>query len=259
MQTTRFVNPNYAVRYITGAALPVVKTPTPAAHPNYPASNLITTDRYVQTQLTATGGDMVIYIDIGGSKTVDVVGFLNMAPIGGPYPTTFWVQASNSAPPDTLNNWPGITPQLSCGGLADYLYPVAPVVYRYWKWTFPFMFNDLALGKLVAGRMVDLGIAFSPGSTDTVLRQRVRNRSVAGAPVGTTTGLDRVRADLQFINVTETTKNTLVTMAKAAPVPMLDAYGRAMEVDLSTDALPVTAVFGPPDIFTVNMTLEQMP
>lgn len=136
----------------------------------------------------------------------------------------------------------------------------AAVTYRYWFPNIQFAsFGLWSLGKFVLGTLVDFGIAFSPGSSETIIRQRVHNRSVSGAMLSTTTGPNRKALSYSFNSIPLSLRDVLVAAVASAPFLIITPYGEVMEVDTPADGLTVVSTWGAPELFDVQLNVESLP
>lgn len=253
--TTRYVTTNWAA-----VASTVLKTPLPAADPNFPVANIKDPDRYVVHSYPATSSDCVYMLDVGLSHTITHVGFLNLHRGG----TELLPTSVNIERGTTFGSWTAALPGASTlainAGVRDGAAALAsPVTDRYWRFTFPIPISGFALGKLLVASTADLGIAYSPGTTEEVVRQRTSNRNAMGARLVTETGPARRRFTLRYNSVPQATRDSLVAMASAAPLVLLHANGSVAECDLATDGIEVTHRWGPPDLYDAAIELEQLP
>lgn len=253
--TTRFVTRNYATKTSASAIYPLLKN-SPLEDADFPASNLLRSDRYVVWHCPGTaGGTLSIDIDLGPNPQVAVWGFLNL---NTPqlYPYTGTLYAGTVYPFDA--SWVQ-TDTFNAVGMRDYLCQLPSVVTkRYWRLTLANCYYDFWLSKLVLGSMTDLGRVWSPGSVRRLKRQRVHQQNVAGLPLTTVTGPDRYRWELAFNAVNAADRSSLMTAVRNGPVPAL-LNGVQAEVDLVDDEFVETHVFGPPDLYDIAFALEQLP
>ena len=253
MANTLWVKRNHAAQTST-----VFKTPLPEADPNYPVTNLRDPDRYVVTVYPVGGAfDAIYYLDIGVNRTTHVAGLLGLTQGNGLFPQSWYLRRGAVFPED--GSWADV---VSGQGLdqnqRDDLYTLpAPVTSRYWKFTLPGASFGYSLGKFLLGETLDLGVSFSPGSSETLIRQRVGNQTVMGVNFKTTTGPDRRRFSLLFAAVPGTLKDNLVAMATAAPFVFIHPTFGLCEADLVDDSLTVANRFG--DVWDITLEVEQLP
>lgn len=144
----------------------------------------------------------------------------------------------------------------------DFLYELpSPVTHRYYEFEFPAVFNEFALSAFVAAQTLDLGIAYSPGSTDALIKQVVENQTVDGTTTLTTTGRDRQRFRSMFANITQAKRDALFDAARAKSIilmhPRADTSG--VECRLLGNEIEAQHDFATPDVYTVTLNLETMP
>lgn len=254
--------------HATGTSM-TIRTTTPPEDPLFPASNLRVPDRYLVWGVPATGGDVTLGIDVGPGRTTHVVGihgFVNDA--SAVFPNTWSCDGGNVWPRD--GTWAAVVPPrwlLSTVGTLpqgskrdDGLVLGAPVTYRYFEWRFAFnSLSGFSLGNLLAGQIDDLGIAYSPGSTEETIRARVTHRNAIGAPRVSEPGRPRSRRTLQFNAVPEAMLTKLRQMAAAAPVSIVDPFSVVAQYDVREDGISINHRHGPPDLYDVTLALESLP
>lgn len=136
----------------------------------------------------------------------------------------------------------------------------APVTFRYYFPNVQFAnFAKWGVGKYVIGRLTDLGIAYSPGSAEATLLQRVHNRAVSGALLTTSTGPNRKRITYLFRSVPTSVRDVLVSAVAGAPFLMLTPFGESLELDVPEDGLTVANTWGAPDLFDITLSAESLP
>lgn len=142
------------------------------------------------------------------------------------------------------------------------------IIARYWFVTVDDTPDGFSLGSILLGNIVDdLGIAYSPGSSETSVLRRVHNTTAnmvtTSATVGTTV---KKRISYRFSNVDATTKVTLRGYAEASPVLMLlpgpDVYGTSRELyemDFADDGFVSETVWGTPEVYNCTLSGESLP
>ena len=135
----------------------------------------------------------------------------------------------------------------------------ANVSYRYYEFTFGSCFAPFLIGKFVAASMVDLGIAFSPGSSETSVLAKVYNRAADQSLRSTTVGPSRKRIDYQFLRVPQTILDAIRTAHASAPFTILTPYGETLEAEPTEGELSTNVVWGTPDLYDVVLSAEQLP
>jgi len=249
---------NRAVKSTPASTYPALAN-VPPEDADYPASNLLRPDRYTLWKCPASPtGDVTIDIDLGANVSIGTVGVLNLIKADGGIDPMFmaWYYGT------TYGSWTNLATGISLLGGRDVISAYTPVSARYWRVVFDrYADGVFTLGKLFLGSApATLGsIIMSPGSTRTTILQRVRNRTVSGVPVVSTTGPNRYRWDYQFLRVGQTTRDSLYQLAVYAPLLIVDTYNTAMEVDVIEDSFVESVVFGPTPVFDVSLSLEQLP
>ena len=135
----------------------------------------------------------------------------------------------------------------------------APASARYVRFVFTFAAGDFTLGKFLVGTLLDLGIAYSPGSTETLVKNGVANRGANGAKLFTQTGQDTARMSMVFSRVPQTTKDALMTRAEGRVITLIHPTLGAMEAALADDELEATHLWSSPDLWDITLNLERMP
>jgi hypothetical protein len=138
-----------------------------------------------------------------------------------------------------------------------YLLP-APVTMRYVKFIFAFAAGNFVLGKFLAGPVTDLGIAYSPGSVEAVVKNGVSNKTVAGMRTFTQTGQDSARVSMLFSRIPGGTKDAIVAQASKRSFVMVHPTLGGMEFATAKDEVEATHLWASPDLWDVTLDLEQL-
>lgn len=142
-----------------------------------------------------------------------------------------------------------------------------PSTARYWEFEFPAVFQPFALGSFLAGQVYDTGALYSPGSSDSTVRQVVENVAVDGTTTMTRTGPTRKRFKVQFQNVTQAFRDAVLDATfpidtRPTSVVLLHPHGLATgwcECRVVGNEVEVTHVWSPPDLYSIALNLETMP
>lgn len=253
--TTRLLLSNLAVKTSATSTYPRLRN-TPSALVNYPATNVLNPDRTVVWAVGSVVGDHVLDFDLGAAKSVNLLGVHGWT-VNYVMPSQMQVFAGAVYPFDSSWVYAGAE-SYGLAGRRDALWMLSETLsYRYWRFQFNLNISGFQLGKCVLGMASDLGIAFSPGSTDTLVRPRVSTPMVDGIQTKTVTGLNYRRLGMQFLRVPQSIRDTLMSAAERGPVSLLDPYGRAFEIDL--DELTATAIWGDPDLYDVAFEVQSLP
>ena len=222
---------NYASRSTT-----VIKSPVPVADPNYPVANIKSGDRTVVWSCPPGGGDVTLYLDIGAGHTTTHVGLLGYQT--ALFPNTWGVQAENVFPFD--GSVVNITPMLQPTARDVFYALPAPVTYRYWGITLYSDISGFTLAAPLIGQFTDLGVNFSPTSTEDFVRQRVRNVLSDGTPSIAETGLPRRHFVWYFLAAQQAVRDALFNAAAVTPGTLIDWQGRMFQYELTGDLITHT-------------------
>jgi hypothetical protein len=260
MINTRYIQRNHVTSF--GAS---IKTPLPAEDPNFPSSNLLDADRKILYACPATGGNVSAFFDIGSSKTTDHIGLLGYTIVNAAQPGLCVFNAGNVFPKD--GTWVSIdsvtiasaaVPQANSVDFSKDL--VSPVVYRYWELAFQNNFQGFIMSKPLIGQTADLGLGYASGTSESMKRSRIREPGAFGrSSVVSETGPITHDLELMFPAVTDTLRTTWRSLAQTAPFLLLHPILGIMEVDLAEDELQCVHRFGPPNLWDINVRLEQLP
>lgn len=136
----------------------------------------------------------------------------------------------------------------------------AAVIVRYVTFTVNSVFTSWAVGKLLVGRTTDLGIAYSPGSTEAIVKRGVDNVTVEGARTFTRTGADGLKFSMQFQAVPDSVKTTLFATVSADRVlALIHPVHGIVEAFVSDDEFEATHRWGSPDLWDLTLNLETLP
>jgi hypothetical protein len=234
-----------------------------------PAANVLDSERYVVAAFPTplSGNEVIIEVDLGGGgQTVDMLGLLNVlnpldgATHTGVNPQTCTVWADVSTPVAENVNTQVASLNFATNGFnvrktpRDLITTIVPLTKRYWRFHLLNCFDGLIVGTVLLGRMQDMGRAYSPGSSEDPVHQKIRAKSVMGAEVATTVGPNRVHVVLQWNSITRAMLDNLLFMFTLSPVPVITPTGDGMELDINTDSLRTSIVWGTPELW--NVTVE---
>ena len=168
----------------------------------------------------------------------------------------------------TFNDYKDVTNGGTNIPVGDFVLELAtPITARYIEFEFPAVFQPFSLSCFVAAQVLDMGIVYTPGSTDAIVRQFVENQTVEGTTTLTRTGPDRQRFRTMFANITQAQRDALFALAAPADARLSSLvllhpqapFTSIVECRLVGNEIEATHVFGPPDLYSVTLTLETMP
>ena len=153
-----------------------------------------------------------------------------------------------------------LTPVLSVGGVRDFAVELgAPVTYRFLRFVMGGSVTPYSLGKFLAGRVLDFGFAYGPGSTDALEVVGASNRSVSGLRTFTRTGPDQRRFGMRFPNATQAQRDALFAAAAQRQFTMLHPTFGVCDVQLANDAIEAAHLLAAPDLFDITLNVETLP
>jgi hypothetical protein len=143
---------------------------------------------------------------------------------------------------------------------ADHYYLLnAPANMRYIKFDFAFVFGAFSVGSFLAAPLVDLGISFSAGSGETIMRSVTRVTRADMVTRSTEVGPDRVRLAYQFQNIPASVKDKLFAALTDTPVCIITPGDKLYEVVTADDAIGSQMVWGSPELYNVVADMETLP
>lgn len=138
----------------------------------------------------------------------------------------------------------------------------APIQCRYFEVVMPVLASSFSISTFVAGPIADLGIMYSAGSSVSIIKQVVENKTIDGTTTLTTTGPNRQRFRMAFNKIPATMADTLKTVAinnNSLLIVHPQASGEVQECRLVGNELEISHDFSPPDLFSLSLNLETMP
>jgi hypothetical protein len=232
--------------------------PATQEDPAFPLENLLNSDRSSVWSTGPTPADPLrIQLDLGGDKAVALLGLHGLR--AGILPNQLLAGYRTAAQGYAASTYTALPVQNFTSGPRDTGQVLFPVVTgRYWQLELDSFGIPYALANpLLAAITNDLGIVYSPGSTDTYLPVVARDRTAGGMPVVTQLGDDRRELVMLFNNVDQGIRNALLLLAKSrAPVTYVDAFDQFQQIILTTDRLQIAHTWGPVDRYDVTLEAE---
>lgn len=262
MNNTRYILRNHAAPGI-GASL---KTPLPPEDPNFPSSNLIDPDRKLLYACPSTGGGNVsVFLDIGTGKTTDFIGLLGYTIVLAAQPGLCVFNAGAVFPKD--GTWVSVDQVSISSSATPFANPVdfskelvSPVTYRYWELQFQNNFQGFIMANPLIGQSASLGIGYATGTSESLKRARIREPGAWGrSSVVSEMGPITHDLELMFPAVDDTMRATWRGLAQTSPFLLIHPILGLMAVDLAEDSLQCVHRFGPPNLWDINVRLEQLP
>lgn len=159
-----------------------------------------------------------------------------------------------------IRSYPAIgIPAIGNDSIDGYVDIGAPTSMRYVRFDFSFSFGPFTVGKFLVAQVTDLGIAYSPGTTEAIVRTGVSNRATDGRRTFTKTGQDIERVSMQFQKVRQSTKDALVSAVKAKALTMIHPTLGLVELGLPDDEFECSHVWGSPDLWDIVLKGETLP
>lgn len=119
-----------------------------------------------------------------------------------------------------------------------------------------------AFSSFLAGTSIDLGIAYSAGSSDSVIKQVVENQTIEGTTTLTITGASRQGFKTIFSKIPQSTRDAIVSVVRNNKTLLIKhprGLNSIQECRLVGNVLDIVHDFGPPDLYSLTLNLETIP
>jgi hypothetical protein len=207
-----------------------------------------------------------VEMDLGGSRTIGVMGALALARGLMPYPMSALLYYK-TAVATWASSWvafPSYTLSLSTDALL--VNPSVVTGVRYLRVRFDNRGYGFRLGKLLAAHVLtDLGVVYAPGSTEETVAQRSRVQMLDGHEVVTEYGPSRRRFSMQFPASNHARREAIKALATdLVPFVLHAPSGEVFECRAIADTFASEAVWGvagstASDLWNCALEVESLP
>lgn len=136
----------------------------------------------------------------------------------------------------------------------------SPINVRYVTYSINSIGLTFALGKLLIGTYLDLGIAYSPGSSESLIKSGVINQTVEGYRTFTKVGPDRHAFSMLFVSVPDLIKDALFNAVKSNDViTLIHPTIGICEAHIANDSISASHKWSAPNVWDISLELETLP